>query len=183
MNPDPLGLPDAVMIRPSVVAVLDGVKGDVILVAPAWADSGLSARAAYAQAAERVMDAQRALERPAAVDSRALSDPSDIVPPVSNFTHQGYLDAVEKAKEYIEHLMLLDLGRNDTAKVTKVGTMRPTEQFTVDACGDRFRGTQGARDGDYRRAGAGKARRLRRRLWVFQRQWRHGHVYIGAIAT
>jgi anthranilate synthase component 1 len=32
-NPDPLGLPDAVLLRPSVVAVLDGVKGDVILVA------------------------------------------------------------------------------------------------------------------------------------------------------
>jgi len=37
INPDPLGVPDAVMLRPSVVAVLDGVKGDVILVAPAWA--------------------------------------------------------------------------------------------------------------------------------------------------
>ena len=27
VNPDPLGLPDALMLRPSVVAVLDGVKG------------------------------------------------------------------------------------------------------------------------------------------------------------
>jgi len=58
VNPDPLNVPDAIMLRPSVVAVLDGVKGDVILVAPAWANSGLSAKAAYAQAAERVMDAQ-----------------------------------------------------------------------------------------------------------------------------
>ena len=39
VNPDPIGLPDAVLLRPSVVAVLDGVKGDVILVAPAWAGS------------------------------------------------------------------------------------------------------------------------------------------------
>jgi anthranilate synthase component 1 len=54
VNPDPLGLPDAVMMRPSVVAVLDGVKGEVTVVAPAWVGSGLSARAAYAQAAERV---------------------------------------------------------------------------------------------------------------------------------
>ncbi|MDF1726937.1 MAG: anthranilate synthase component I, partial [Sulfitobacter sp.] len=29
VNPDVLGLPDAVMVRPSVVAVLDGVKGEV----------------------------------------------------------------------------------------------------------------------------------------------------------
>ena len=48
--PDALGLPDAVMLRPSVVAVLDGVKGEVIVVAPAWAEAGQSARAAYAQA-------------------------------------------------------------------------------------------------------------------------------------
>eukprot|EP01031_Cornospumella_fuschlensis_P010422 gene10422-12772_t len=63
VNPDPLGLPDAVLMRPSVVAVLDGVKGEVTLVAPAWVASGLSARAAYAQAAERVMDALRDLDR------------------------------------------------------------------------------------------------------------------------
>ena len=228
VNPDPLGLPDAMMMRPSVVAVLDGVKGDVILVAPAWTSSGLPAKAAYAQAAERVMDAQRALER-AVPSTRSLNDPAQAAPPVSNFTHEGYLQAVEKAKDYIkagdifqvvpsqrwtqdfkappfalyrslrrtnpspfmfyfnfggfqvigaspeilvrvfgnevtirpiagtrprgatpeedaaneadlladkkelaEHLMLLDLGRNDTAKVTKVGTMRPTEQFIIE---------------------------------------------------
>ncbi|MDM7255135.1 MAG: anthranilate synthase component I, partial [Paracoccus sp. (in: a-proteobacteria)] len=55
VNPDPLGLPDAVLLRPSVVAVLDGVKGDVTLCAPAFHEDGLPARAAYAQAAERVM--------------------------------------------------------------------------------------------------------------------------------
>ena len=46
INPDPLGLPDAVLLRPSVVAVLDGVKGEGTVVAPAWHASGLSARAA-----------------------------------------------------------------------------------------------------------------------------------------
>jgi len=101
INPDPLELPDAVMMRPSVVAVLDGVKGDVILVAPAYVNSGLSARAAYAQAAERVMDAQRALERPMPSESRDLAEPDQVAPPVSNFTHEGYLAAVETAKEYI----------------------------------------------------------------------------------
>ena len=37
INPDPLGLPDATLLRPSVVAVLDGVKGEVTVVAPAFA--------------------------------------------------------------------------------------------------------------------------------------------------
>jgi anthranilate synthase component 1 len=229
VNPDPLGLPDAVLLRPSVIAVLDGVKGEVTLVAPAWAASGLSARAAYAQAAERVMDCLRDLDR-APATSRDFGDAgAQVGAAQSNFTHQGYKDAVEKAKEYIragdifqvvpsqrwtqsfplppfalyrslrrtnpspfmfffnfggyqvigaspeilvrlrdgevtvrpiagtrkrgadeaedraleadlladpkeraEHLMLLDLGRNDVGRVAKVGTVRPTEQFIIE---------------------------------------------------
>lgn len=100
VNPDPLGLPDAVLMRPSVIAVLDGVKGEVTLVSPAWVSSGLSARAAYAQAAERVMDALRDLDRaPAAM--RDLGEATPVGEMVSNFTHDGYKAAVEKAKDYI----------------------------------------------------------------------------------
>ncbi len=101
VNPDPIGLPDAVLMRPSVVAVLDGVKGEVTLVAPAWAGSGLSARAAYAQAAERVMDALRDLDRAPAAASRDLGEAAQVGAPRSNFTHDGYKAAVEKAKDYI----------------------------------------------------------------------------------
>ena len=229
VNPDPLGLPDAVMMRPSVVAVLDGVKGDVTVVAPAWVSSGLSARSAYAQAAERVMDAVRDLDRALPQTSRTLGEPEEDAPPISNFTHEGYKRAVEKAKDYIkagdifqvvpsqrwsqsfrqppfslyrslrrtnpspfmfyfnfggfqvigaspeilvrvfdrevtirpiagtrprgatpeedrayevdlmadakelaEHLMLLDLGRNDVGRVAKIGSVHPTEEFIVE---------------------------------------------------
>ncbi len=41
-------------------------------------------------------------------------------------------DLLADPKELAEHLMLLDLGRNDTAKVSKVGTVRPTEQFVIE---------------------------------------------------
>ena len=229
VNPDPLGLPDACMLRPSVVAVLDGVKGEVTVVAPAWVSDGQSARAAYAQAAERVMDALRDLDRALPQSSREMGEAQDIAPPKSNFTQDGYKQAVERAKDYIragdifqvvpsqrwtqafplppftlyrslrrtnpspfmfyfnfggfqvvgaspeilvrvfgsevtirpiagtrprgatpeqdraneldllsdqkelaEHLMLLDLGRNDTAKVSKIGTVRPTEKFIIE---------------------------------------------------
>lgn len=101
VNPDPLGLPDALMLRPSVIAVLDGVKGEVTVVSPAWASDGQSAKAAYAQAAERVMDAVRDLERAMPAESRDLGDADEVAPPVSNFTKDGYMAAVEKAKDYI----------------------------------------------------------------------------------
>ncbi len=100
VNPDPLGLPDAVLMRPSVVAVLDGVKGEVTVVAPAWVASGLSARAAYAQAAERVMDALRDLDR-APPAQRDFGETAPVGEMVSNFTHEGYKSAVERAKDYI----------------------------------------------------------------------------------
>ncbi|RJL21189.1 anthranilate synthase component I [Paracoccus siganidrum] len=228
VNPDPLDLPDAMLMRPSVVAVLDGVKGEVTLCAPAWHDGTDNARAAYARAAERVMDALRSLDRQPS-EPRALGQDARIGEPVSNFTRADYLAAVEKAKEYIragdifqvvpsqrwrmdfplppfalyrslrrtnpspfmfflnmggfqivgaspeilvrlrdgevtvrpiagtrprgadeaedraleadllgdqkelaEHLMLLDLGRNDVGRVAKTGTVRPTEQFTIE---------------------------------------------------
>ncbi len=85
VNPDPLGLPDAVMLRPSVIAVLDGVKGEVTVVSPAWVSSGQSARAAYAQAAERVMDAVRDLERNPADTTRDLGEIAEIARPGVEF--------------------------------------------------------------------------------------------------
>ena len=100
VNPDPLGLPDAVLLRPTIVAVLDGVKGEVTVVAPAWAASGLSARAADAQAADRVMDALRDLDR-APGAARDLGVAAPVGEARSHFTQDGYKAAVETAKDYI----------------------------------------------------------------------------------
>ncbi len=188
----------------------------------------VSARAAYAQAAERVMDALRDLDR-APPAQRDFGDAAPVGAATSNFTHDGYKQAVEKAKDYIragdifqvvpsqrwvqdftlppfafyrslrrtnpspfmfffnfgpfqvvgaspeilvrlrdgevtvrpiagtrmrgatpeedkaleldlladkkelaEHLMLLDLGRNDVGRVAKVGSVHPTEKFIVE---------------------------------------------------
>ena len=41
-------------------------------------------------------------------------------------------DLLDDDKENAEHLMLLDLGRNDVGKVSKVGTVRLTEQFIIE---------------------------------------------------
>ncbi|MCA3482042.1 MAG: chorismate-binding protein, partial [Rhodobacter sp.] len=41
-------------------------------------------------------------------------------------------DLLADQKELAEHLMLLDLGRNDVGRVAKVGSVRPTEQFIIE---------------------------------------------------
>lgn len=232
VNPDPIGVPDAILLRPLVVAVLDGVKGEVILCSPVWYNKDLSARAAYAQAAERLYEALRSLDR-IPQEPREMGPSREVGIPRSNFSHDEYLEAVSKAKDYIragdifqvvpaqrwtmdfplppfslyrslrrtnpspfmfflnlepeegsfqiagaspeilvrlrdgeitirpiagtrprggneaedrvleadllsdqkelaEHLMLLDLGRNDVGRVAKIGTVRPTEKFIIE---------------------------------------------------
>ncbi|MDC2987520.1 anthranilate synthase component I [Candidatus Pelagibacter bacterium] len=42
------------------------------------------------------------------------------------------LDLLKDKKELAEHLMLLDLGRNDVGKVSKVNTVKVTEKFKVE---------------------------------------------------
>src|SRR5690606_20557306 len=46
VNPDPIGLPAAMLMRPPIVAVLDGVKGGGTGGPPAGASPGRTARAA-----------------------------------------------------------------------------------------------------------------------------------------
>ena len=41
-------------------------------------------------------------------------------------------DLLQDKKELSEHLMLLDLGRNDAGKVSKVGTIKVTESFMIE---------------------------------------------------
>jgi len=228
VNPDTLELHDAVMMRPSVVVIVDGVKDEITLVCPAWNSGTTSAKAAYAQAAERLSSAIRDLERslPRGV---GVSDNQKVGEPVSNVTKDQYFDIVAKAKDYIkagdifqvvpsqrwtsdyplppfslyralrrtnpspymfyfnfgdfqitgaspeilvkvegkqvtirpiagtrprgatpeldkdleldlladpkelsEHLMLLDLGRNDVGRVAKIGTVNPDQQFIIE---------------------------------------------------
>ena len=224
---DPLALPDAVMMRPTVVAAVDGVKDEITLIAPIWPRPDEPPRAAYARAAERLSDAVADLDR--ALPAESSEHAAEIGAPVSNTSPERYREMVETAKDYIragdvfqvvpsqrwavdfplppfalyralrrtnpspymfhfdfggfqvvgaspeilvrvrggtvtirpiagtrprgatpeaddaleaelladpkeraEHLMLLDLGRNDVGRVAEIGTVRPTAQFTVE---------------------------------------------------
>ncbi len=228
VNPDPLGTPDALLVRPSVVAVLDGVEGEVTLVTPVWHNAKISAQRAYELGQARLRSAKKRLEQPFNYSATRIKRT-----PLQNFQHEvtreAYMQMVEKAKDFIragdiiqmvpsqrwslefdyqpfafyralrktnpspfmfffnfngfhvigaspeilvrvadrqvtirpiagtrprgrskeedqaladelladekeraEHLMLLDLGRNDVGRVVKVGTVNPNEQFVIE---------------------------------------------------
>ncbi len=225
---DPIGTPDAVMIRPTAIAIFDSVRDEISIVTPVRPATGISARAAYDRAVERIDALVNRLEGPLDHDSQA--DPHLLAsPPVSNTPEPRFLEMVARAKEYIkagdifqvvlsqrftapfvlpafalyralrrvnpapflcyldfgpfqvvcsspeilvrvregevtirpiagtrwrgktpaedealaaelladekeraEHLMLLDLGRNDVGRVAKIGTVEVTEQFSIE---------------------------------------------------
>jgi anthranilate synthase component 1 len=99
--PDPLSLPDAILVRPTITAIFDNVRDEILIVTPVWPGAGLDARAAYAQASERLMDAVGDLERPAPATPAPPADLPAMSAIDSNTTHADYLKIVERAKEYI----------------------------------------------------------------------------------
>lgn len=230
MRPDDLGVPDALLIRPTVIAVFDTVKDEISIVTPARPAHGETSATAWSAACERLKSAVDALAGPLPADAlqRGAETP-EFPDPVSNTAPEHYLDMVDTAKEYIaagdafqivlsqrfsspftlssfalyralrrtnpspylfhldfgdyalvgsspeilvgvnngtvtirpiagtarrganaqedseiaaalladpkeraEHLMLLDLGRNDVGRVSQIGTVRVTEEFTIE---------------------------------------------------
>ncbi len=228
-NPDVLGVPEAVFLRPSVIAVFDRVEDLITVFSPVWPDPEVGAKAAYAQACERLSDVVVDFERSLPYRREPVEAATELPEPRSNMTPEAFRAMVERGKEYIfagdvfqvvlsqrftlpfalppfslyralrrlnpspflffldlggfsivgsspeilvrlrenevtirplagtrprgrnaeedrqlseelladpkeraEHLMLLDLGRNDVGRVSKVGSVKVTEQFTVE---------------------------------------------------
>ena len=228
-NPDPIGIPDAVLVRPTIIVVFDAVKDTLTVVTPVRPDKSVDGKTALARAVERLAAIVDALDRPldkalaeghdgaldVAIKSnttaaefkamvakakdyivagdafqivlaqrfeapftlppfslyRALrrTNPSpylyfldfggfavagsspeilvkvagDVVTirPIAGTRHRGATPHEDKAleeelladpKERAEHLMLLDLGRNDVGRVAEIGTVTVTDQFFIE---------------------------------------------------
>jgi len=102
-KPDPIGTPDALLVRPTLMAVFDSVRDEVWLVTPVRPKPGVAARAAYESALERLENAVKSLEGPA-VSHEAQAEDALLLQahaPVSNTPEARYLDMVEQAKHYI----------------------------------------------------------------------------------
>ncbi len=97
-NPDVIGLPQAVLARPTLIAVFDNVRDTLTLCAPVF--PGAEPRAAWEAAQARLDEAEAALERPLPRPAAPVSLPSPPAPE-SNFTEAGFTAVVERCKEYI----------------------------------------------------------------------------------
>ena len=99
-NPDPLGLPDAIFMRPTVIVVFDTVKDEITVVSPVRAKPGTTADTAHARATDRLIAVLDALDVPLdkSVTPAEIEVGAGIV---SNTPPDRYLDMVRRAKEYI----------------------------------------------------------------------------------
>lgn len=97
-KPDVLGIPDAVMTRPTLMAVFDHVRDTLLLCAPVW--PGADPQTAWEAANARLDEADAALDRPVPRPAPPADLPA-LPQPDSNFTEAGYIAAVERAKDYI----------------------------------------------------------------------------------
>jgi len=228
-NPDPIGIPDGMFVRPTVMAIFDNVDDGVTIVTPVRPQPGVTARAAFGQASERLADVVADFERSLPYGRDAAADGQAPPKPVPNMSGEQFKAMVEKGKEHIragdifqvvlsqrlsvpftlppfslyralrrtnpspflffldfgefalvgsspeilvrlrdgkvtirplagtrrrgkddaedkalaeelladpkeraEHLMLLDLGRNDVGRVAKIGSVKVTEQFAIE---------------------------------------------------
>jgi len=100
-NPDLLGVAEAILLRPTVIAIFDNVEDLVTVVTPAWPTPGLDARAAYGQACERLADVVADFDRSLPHRRDDAVDLADLSEPTSNMTREQYHAIVKKAKEYI----------------------------------------------------------------------------------
>jgi len=228
-NPDPVGIPDALMVRPTLIVVFDAVKDALTVVTPVRPEKDVDAKSALKRAVERLSGVIDALDKPLDKSLSEYDEGPLEVPPKSNTAPEEYKAMVLRAKEYIaagdafqivlaqrfeapftlspfslyralrrtnpspylyfldfgdfavagsspeilvrvrgdvvtirpiagtkprgptphedkaleeelladpkeraEHLMLLDLGRNDVGRVAKIGTVNVTDQFFVE---------------------------------------------------
>jgi anthranilate synthase component 1 len=102
MTPDTLGVPDAILIRPTLMLIFDNVKDEMTLVTPVRPSPDVTAEDAYANAIARLQSAIASLEAPLPHGASGATSAIEIPEPESNTSAAEYMAMVARAKEYIK---------------------------------------------------------------------------------
>jgi anthranilate synthase component 1 len=100
-NPDTIGIPDSIFMRPTVMAIFDNVDGLVALVTPVRPQEGCSAEVAYEAALERLADISADFDRTLPYRRESKSVQATIPQATANVTREEFHAMVAKAKDYI----------------------------------------------------------------------------------
>jgi anthranilate synthase component 1 len=100
-RPDVLGIPDSILLRPTVMVIFDAVRDEMTVVTPVYPAAGRSAADAYAMAVARLASVVRALDEPLPHSTRMSGHDIESPEPTSNTTPDEYRAMVLRAKDYI----------------------------------------------------------------------------------
>ena len=98
-NPDTLGIPEGMFMRPTITVIFDNVEDVMTVVTPIYPDENTSAETAMAEGRTRLLDTITALEK--ALPHRTHLPTERFDKPTSNMGRDGYYKMVERAKDYI----------------------------------------------------------------------------------
>src|ERR1051326_5979467 len=98
-RPDPIGIPDAILIRPGLVIVFDTVEDTLAIVTPVRPEPGISAKLALSRAVDRLSAVIDDLDRP--LDKEAADGAAEQlhVSATSNTAPQEFEAMVRQAQE------------------------------------------------------------------------------------
>ena len=99
-NVDSLGVPEGILLRPTLFAIFDNVNDELTLAAPVHPSEEVSAETAWDEAQAAIDAAEAALDRPLPHPAPPVSLPA-LPAPASNFTKEAFLQAVRRGKEYV----------------------------------------------------------------------------------
>ena len=99
-GPDTLKVPSSILVRPTLIVIFDSVKDEMTVVTPVRPTPGVSAKAAYARAADRLNVVLDRLDEPLPHVAELGSD-APHPQPQSATAPEAYMAKVARAKEYI----------------------------------------------------------------------------------
>ncbi|MEQ1647495.1 MAG: anthranilate synthase component I [Hyphomicrobiaceae bacterium] len=101
VKPDELDIPDAVLVRPTIMVVFDNIKDEMIVVTPIYPVGGTTAVEAYTAAESRLRSVITALDTPTPHSALAGADALALPTKSSNTSPVEFTAMVERAKDYI----------------------------------------------------------------------------------
>ena len=100
-NPDEINIPDALMIRPKLVAVFDNIKDTINIMTSVYPVKKVSAELAFSNANDYINIIIKKLNRDIPKKSFFKKNKKITLDFKSNYTKKEYFDIVNKAKDYI----------------------------------------------------------------------------------